>query len=60
MRLSEIEKKAKVRGIKDTWKFEKKDLIRTIQCSEGFSACFDTGRDNCGQVSCCWRLDCLR
>ena len=30
MRLSEIEKKARTLGVKDTWKYSKKDLIKTI------------------------------
>jgi hypothetical protein len=60
MRLSEIEKKAKVLGIKDTWKFSKKDLIRTIQKKEGNFDCFGTARGNCNQTICCWRIDCIK
>ncbi|MFA5156317.1 MAG: SAP domain-containing protein [Candidatus Omnitrophota bacterium] len=59
MRLSEIEKRARQKGIKDTWKYSKKELIRGIQKQEGNSQCFATGyRDRCGQMSCCWRPDC--
>ena len=59
MRLSEIEKKAKGMGIKDTWKFTKKDLIKTIQRTEGFSDCFGT-RSSCAETVCCWKGDCVR
>ncbi len=60
MRLSEIEKKARTIGIKDTWKFAKKELIKTIQRREGNSDCFASGRLNCNQMVCCWRSDCVR
>jgi len=60
MRLSEIEKKARDMGIKDTWKFSKRELIKSIQRSEGNSDCFASGRMNCGQASCCWKTDCIR
>lgn len=60
MRLSEIEKKARSLGIKDTWKYSKKDLIKTIQGSEGNFDCFATARGYCDQLACCWRDDCLK
>jgi len=61
MRLSEVEKKARNLGIKDTWRFSKKDLIRTIQRNEGFSDCFAAvNKDSCNQTVCCWRNDCLK
>ncbi|MBI4982491.1 MAG: SAP domain-containing protein [Candidatus Omnitrophica bacterium] len=60
MRLSEVEKKARNMGIKDTWKFSKKDLIRTIQRTEGNFACFGTAGKDCVQMACCWRSDCLK
>lgn len=60
MRLIEIEKKARNVGIKDTWKYSKKDLIKTIQRQEGNFDCFGTARSNCDQSTCCWRADCLR
>jgi len=34
MRLSQVEKKAKSMGIKDTWKFSKKELIKAIREKE--------------------------
>lgn len=60
MRLIQIEKKARSLGVKDTWKYSKKDLIRTIQCKEGNFDCFGTASDYCDQLTCCWREDCLR
>jgi hypothetical protein len=60
MRLSEIEKKARNLGIKDTWKYSKKDLIKSIQRTEGAFDCFGTAREYCDQLACCWRSDCVK
>ena len=60
MRLSDIDKKARDKGIKDIWKYSKKELIRAIQKSEGNFSCFATARNGCSQIACCWREDCLR
>ena len=60
MRISEIEKKAKTAGIKDSWKLPKKDLIKAIQRSEGNFDCFGSAIKSCSQTSCCWINDCLK
>lgn len=60
MRLTEIEKKARTLAIKDTWKYSKKDLIKTIQRKEGNFDCFGTATNYCDQSACCWRDACLR
>jgi hypothetical protein len=60
MRLSEVEKKAKGLGIRDTWRLSKRDLIRTIQKKEGNFDCFATARKFCDQLACSWRSDCLK
>lgn len=60
MRLAEVENKARTMGLKDTWKFSKKDLIRTIQRAEGNFPCFGTAKGSCEQMACCWRADCLK
>ena len=61
MRLSEIEKKAKNLGIRDTWRLSKKELIRTIQRKEGNFDCFASAHNkSCDQIGCSWRADCLR
>jgi len=59
MRLVEIDKKAKALGIKDTWKYSKKELIRAIQRAEGNTECFATNKRDCDQFNCCFRSDCL-
>jgi hypothetical protein len=60
MRLSEIEKKARSLGIKDTWNYSKKKLIKKIQKAEGNFDCFGTVINFCDQNACLWRIDCLR
>jgi len=60
MRLIEIEKKARTLGIKDIWKYSKKDLIKNIQRKEGNFDCFGTATSYCDQGACCWRDECLR
>lgn len=60
MRLSEIDKKAKNLGIKETWRYSKKELVRSIQRKEGYSPCFSAANNNCNELACCWRDDCLR
>ena len=61
MRISDIEKKARSLGIKDTWKFSKKDLVRLIQRNEGNFDCYGTAvLKMCDQNGCYWRVDCLK
>ena len=60
MRMSEIEKRAKNAGVKDTWRYSKKDLIKAIQRKEGNFDCFGTAINNCDQLVCIWRKDCLK
>jgi len=60
MRLSEIEKRAKSLGIRDTWRLSKRELIKTIQRKEGNFDCFGSARNFCDQLSCIWRADCIR
>lgn len=59
MRLSEVEKIARNKGIASTWMYAKKELIKQIQKAEGNSECFGTAGKNCVQMACCWREDCL-
>ncbi|MBM3245331.1 MAG: hypothetical protein FJZ15_06035 [Candidatus Omnitrophica bacterium] len=59
MRLIDIDKKAKSLGIKCTWLFSKKSLIKRIQRKEGNIPCFGNS-NNCSQFACCWREDCLK
>ncbi|RJP28746.1 MAG: SAP domain-containing protein [Candidatus Omnitrophota bacterium] len=60
MRLSEIEKKARDLGMKETWRFSKKELIKNIQKREGNFDCFGTAKGFCDQLGCVWRSDCVK
>ena len=60
MRISDVEKKAKQIGIKNTWKYSRTDLIREVQRKEGNSDCFGKANGSCVQMACCWRTDCLK
>ena len=60
MRLTEIRKIAKKRGIKTLGKFKKLELIRIIQRAEGNFDCFGTAMNYCDQLNCLWRKDCLK
>lgn len=60
MRLIEIQKIARKKGIKDLSKFKKPELIRTIQRKEGNFDCFGRTTSYCDQSSCLWRKDCLK
>jgi hypothetical protein len=58
MKLTEIKEVAKQRGIA-AGRMKKRDLVRTIQKSEGSIECYYTGRSGiCGQAACLWRNDC--
>ncbi len=59
MNLNQIRAIAKEHGIK-SGKLTKVDLVRTIQRTEGNYDCFATpAADNCDQIQCLWRDDCL-
>lgn len=60
MKLSDIEKKAQSLGIRTTWKFSKREIIRDIQRKEGNFECFGTAKGGCNQLACCWREDCIK
>lgn len=60
MRLTDIEKKARNLGIKDTWRFSKGELIKLIQRTEGNAECFTANGQDCLQTTCCFREDCLK
>lgn len=60
MKMQEIRKIAKDRGLKADSRISKINLIRMIQRSEGYNDCFATELvDTCGQLNCLWREDCL-
>ena len=59
MKHSAVQKKAKKIGIKNLNKFTKKELIKTIQRTEGNFDCFGTAKNDCNQSTCLWRKDCF-
>lgn len=60
MKVRQIRYIPKERGVK-AGKMSKTELIRDIQKTEGNNACFATpGRDECKQVNCIWREDCIK
>ncbi len=61
MTLQEIKKIAKEKNIATDKKMKKADLIRTIQRQEGNPECFGKStKDECAEISCLWRKDCLK
>jgi len=60
MSIQEIREIAKGKGV-GTGKLKKAELIRAIQKVEGYSDCFATPYVNeCSQVNCLWRQDCMK
>ncbi len=58
MNVAQIKKMAQNKGIKPG-KMRKADLIRAIQTEEGNFPCFASATEQCDQLDCCWREDCL-
>jgi hypothetical protein len=58
MKIEEVKAKAKEVGVKPG-RMNKTDLIRAIQRHEGNVACFKNGVENCEQMNCLWRQDCM-
>jgi hypothetical protein len=59
MKIDAIKEIAKQHHLKPG-KANKGALIRAIQQAEGNSACFGSNNANeCGQLNCLWREDCL-
>jgi|YelNatPaOPRAMG01_1025707.scaffolds.fasta_scaffold01594_2 hypothetical protein len=60
MKMQEIRKIAKERGLRPDSRISKIELVRMIQRSEGYNDCFATELvKTCGQMKCLWREDCL-
>lgn len=61
MEMSEIKAMAKSMGVKTMADMDMTAMVRAIQMTEGNSACFRTmDPQQCGQMSCMWRDDCLK
>ncbi|MFP4415877.1 MAG: SAP domain-containing protein [Chitinispirillaceae bacterium] len=59
MNLTAVKAKAKESGVK-IGKLRKDELIRAIQKQEGNFPCFGSAENECNQMDCMWREDCLR
>lgn len=60
MNMPEIRQKAEEVGLKGVGKLRKAELIRKIQQAEGNNPCYGAQwRQQCGEMDCCWRSDCL-
>lgn len=57
MTVKETREKARELKVKNYARLPKDELIRAIQTAEGHSECFSKIAD-CGQMDCCWRVDC--
>ena len=58
MKMMQVKEKAKILGVRPG-KMKKSDLITAIQLKEGNDACFGSGNEQCSQLECCWRSDCI-
>lgn len=58
MNMNEIREKAKGLGVAPK-KMRKVELVRAIQQTEGNEPCFQSDKQSCDQLQCCWRTDCL-
>ena len=60
MKMTDVIKKAKVKGVKIKPDMSKADLIKAIQRAEGNFDCFGTAANYCDQMDCAWREDCIK
>lgn len=61
MNMQEVRERATAAGLAGVGKLRKAELIHRIQCAEGNNTCYGADwRQNCNQVECCWRQDCLK
>ena len=58
MKIAEIRKKAQSLGV-EPGKIKKAELIHTIQLAEHYTPCFGTSNGECGNVECCFLVDCV-
>ena len=61
MKMQEIRERAAAVGLAGIGKLRKAELIREIQQTEGNDPCYGADwRQNCAEMLCCWRADCLK
>ena len=58
MKMQEVRQIARQWGVDIRVGRSKQDIIRDIQVKEGYSPCFRT-RENCDELTCLWRKDCV-
>ncbi len=59
MKMKEVREVANRKGV-EAGKMKKTELIKTVQRAEGNNDCFGTRHvDECNQLNCLWRKDCL-
>ncbi len=60
MKLEEVRQRAANIGLQGINRIKKADLVRAIQQREGNQSCFGASwREECRELDCCWRDDCL-
>ncbi|MHC4160217.1 MAG: Rho termination factor N-terminal domain-containing protein [Planctomycetota bacterium] len=59
IKMPEIREKAKNLGI-TPGKMKKAELIRAVQQTEGYTACFGMSNGQCVHADCCFMRDCLK
>ena len=61
MNLTEIRERAAAAGVTGAGKLRKAELIQKIQQCEGNNPCYGAGwSQQCAEMFCCWRGDCLK
>ncbi len=58
MTTREVRKRAAAAGVTANGR-SKTEIIRAIQAAEKNPQCFQTGRQQCPEMSCCWMQDCM-
>ena len=61
MNMTEIRERAAAVGLTGVGKLRKAELIQKIQQAERNNPCYGAEwRQQCGELACCWRADCLK
>ena len=61
MNMAEVRERAAVAGLIGVGKLRKAELIQKIQQAEGNNSCYGAEwRQQCAEMFCCWRGDCLK
>jgi hypothetical protein len=61
MNMQSVRERAVAAGLTRTGKLRKSELVHNIQLAEGNTPCFGADwRQQCPEMKCCWRTDCLK